>query len=436
MIKQLFNILLILGFSQSIIAQGFLSLEKVNSHESLTYKEAQKVNPDSVISLSLEEMKTIPNDISKFKNIHQIEFYFCLEMDINKELNKLHLLKNLISISIYAGDRTTEFPSEILKFSRLKEFLISGWKFKKLPESFGSLKNLEVLAFGSPLNGGCNLEALPKSIVELKKLKSLNLWGNMEIKLGDEFYNLHQLTSLEMTWVSYDAQKLFANFENLTSLDIIGIEAESLEGISNLKHLKKLDLGYHENLKTLGSDFNKFNSLEYLSIRITPDIYNETEMTKLSELKNLKYIYLEITKECPTNFPFPKTGFNKINTMHVNVENKVRMEKVIDKISRITSLTNLTLVKFQTPKLPSNLFELSQLKTLQLISIPLKKLNGNFKKLNIDTLKIYNIPIETLPKDFLKMRHLKYVTLGRTKIKRSDDFLMDLRKYGVRVKVR
>ena len=146
MIKQLFNILLILGFSQSIIAQGFLSLEKVNSHESLTYKEAQKVNPDSVISLSLEEMKTIPNDISKFKNIHQIEFYFCLEMDINKELNKLHLLKNLISISIYAGDRTTEFPSEILKFSRLKEFLISGWKFKKLPESFGSLKNLEVLA--------------------------------------------------------------------------------------------------------------------------------------------------------------------------------------------------------------------------------------------------------------------------------------------------
>ena len=431
----LFALLFIMGFALFAHGQGFLTLDQVNNHKSFTYTKELRENPDSVISLTLEDLKTIPDDISKFRNLHRIEFYFCLEMDINKELKKLSTLQNIISIVIYNGENTAAFPDQILNFKQLKDLHISGWKFKQIPEAIGNLTNLENLSFGSGLDGGCDLESLPKNISKLTHLKSLNLWGNLEIKLGDEFYGLHQLEELCLTWVSFDTKRVFESFGNLRDLSISGTEAESLDGISNLTHLKSLTVDYPEKLKTLGNDFVKLDSLEYFYFYFFPTTYNLDEMTKLSELSNLTTFECMIDKGCTPDFPFPKTGFPALKKLKISTLSEVEISDVVKKISSISSLEDLSLNMFKTTKLPTNLFNLKQLKKLTLNRLPLEELDGNFKKLNVETLNIYNIHIESLPRDLLKMKNLKHIELSRTKIKRSDDFLMELRNNDVKVKL-
>lgn len=69
------------------------------------------------------------------------------------------------------------------------------------------------------MSGGNKILTFPKEIINLKKLRVLSLWGNMEMVLVNEFYQLHALEELDLSFiVNLDFEKACKSFPNLKKL--------------------------------------------------------------------------------------------------------------------------------------------------------------------------------------------------------------------------
>lgn len=408
------------------------SLEEIRKMESVGFKEALNMHPDSVFSISLNETDIIPAKINQFKNLHSILLFSCSNMDLDKELPKLAKNSKLIEIEILSNDYK-KFPKSILEFSKLKSLTLSGLKFDLVPDQIKNLKDLEILTLGHPFSGGCGIKKLPSCLTELEKLHTLRLWGNMDLKIDENFGKLNSLKELELTYINCDLNTIYSISPNLEILDITGTELTNLDGIEKLKKIKSLAISHQATLTDLGPAFKQLDNLEELSLYFNKDIFNSSEFIKISNLTHLKKLIITLNKDCKGPIPFPQTGFTNLKTLSIETLSSTKLGSVIKSIAHFDSLQHLTLDQFQDNELPKALFDLYKLKGLILNSIPLESIPKDIKKLNLEYLRIWNIKLTDLPKEMAEIDELKYLYIGSTSINAENSVIKKLIAKKVKV---
>lgn len=421
----------ILVLSLGLFAQSSYSLEEINELKKVYYDKEFSGNKASVISLSISNSEVLPTDLLEYKNLRKISFFLCSDLDLQTALPELLNLKNLIALEILVNNGN-KLPDLLFDFKNLKSLAISGMSLKKISNKISNLNLLEELILGHPFSGGCGLKELPKSIEKLEYLTSLRLWGNGDLQIDDWFYSLEQLEKLELIHIDHSTSKLFGNLSNLKELEF-GDNVTDLDGIENLTKLSKLFLWYNQGLIDIGDNFQKLDSLQHLRLYVNKRFNTDSALTQISKLKNLEALVLEIDKEVTHTPKFPISGFNQLEELRLNTDGLSGLDSILVGIKNYKNLKKLTIAGFDEKSLPDALFQLTNLQLLELQNMEIGSIPNDIGDLNIESLKVWNIPITSLPKGLLNSDHIEYVYLGRTKIENVDPVLIKLKNQGVEI---
>lgn len=428
--------LLLLAFSIILpaIAQEkqVLSLAELDEKPMIDWDDVEGVDPDDVYRLSLTYVEEIP-DLSKFKNLQSFTLLICAEMDLNKELEKLKSIENLIQLEI-CGHYTKKFPKIVLDFKDLKSLTISGMKdLKKLPDELTSLDKLERLRFGEGLTGGCGFKKFPTVLVEMKHLRDISFYQCLEMKITDEFYQMPWIEKLDMGQSpNYDFGRLCESFPNLLELDIQLFSETSLKNLEKLTKLEALYMGYTEILESLGK-INELKNLKEIMILIIPAYNSKEELQKLSEIESLESLVLVYDKECGDKFVFPYTGFENLTSLSIETRSEISLIEVVRSLERLTNLRTLSFRGFKSKLFPKQLLSFTYLEELTFARMSFTKLPSNFGNLDLKKLQIYNCWVNSLPGSILNMEDLESLTLNYTGVSATSFEIIELRSRGVKI---
>lgn len=224
--------------------------------------------------------------------------------------------------------------------------------------------------------------------------------------------NLHaqNTDSLVCTRYTYSKVLSLAKFHELRYLKLYAYEdsilPEILDQLPNLEYLEINNSPITQIPKSIGS-LSKLKTLivcnGYCPIRIPPEIGQLTQLTKL-QLYNYKF----------TQIP-SETG--KL----VNLENVIISGDLTDlpaSVSNWKKLKNMYLSGNQFRKIPSPIFQLTQLEYLDLSRNKLSYLSDSIRVLkNLDKLGLEgNIELEQLPPLFCELEKLEELSIQNTKI--------------------
>ena len=333
----------------------------------------EKVNPDSIFSLLFHDQSEFPTGFGNLTNLQSVSFYQCEELDYDKIINECLKLNNLISLT-FSGISEQPFPENLYKLKTLKKLTLAGNTFNIIPPGLDKLQNLEVLYLGDHMAGGNKILTFPKEIINLKKLRVLSLWGNMEMVLVNEFYQLHALEELDLSFiVNLDFEKACKSFPNLKKINITGIENTTLTGISDLTNLEELSMGDNFNLISLGDDFSGLKNLKKLDIQMKEQIYSATQINKIATLPKLENLMITILGD-EDEFLFPVDGFKSLKALRIIDLTKVTISETIDVVRNYPELESLDLSLTWTTLTSEEENKLSELsKSMTIVGFDKKK---------------------------------------------------------------
>ena len=168
MIKKLFELILILWSSLGFASTGsVLHAQDVKIYE---WEEVKSASPDTIFAISFEKNKLteVPSELAKFSNIKQLNF------SKNKLTELPSFLKEFDSLRILNLERNkfSKFPIEICQFKALKELFIGSNDIASLPDCIEYVTNLEILdLYDNPIGG------LPQSMMRMKNLQKIDFTG-------------------------------------------------------------------------------------------------------------------------------------------------------------------------------------------------------------------------------------------------------------------
>ncbi len=183
-------------------------------------------NNISKLDLSNSNLKSIPAEVFKLKNLRTLNLSNNLIKDIPKEISELKLLevldisnnkisnffaklcelKRLHTLNLN-NNQITSVPKQIFKLQRLRKFFLADNKIKTLPEEFSKLNNL--IAVNLSKNP---IIELPNSLLGVLNLKQLWIC-NIPFKDAKLKDISHQLINLKAIYA-------FSKFEEVATLDI------------------------------------------------------------------------------------------------------------------------------------------------------------------------------------------------------------------------
>ncbi len=235
----------------------------------------------------VEEIKAKSNAISsEIGNFEQdVTFY---------SLSEALAAPSSVTKLILTNQGLNSIPSEISKFTNLKELNLSDNNLQDLGSSLSSLTNLEVLNLS-----GNNFSSIPSELCGLKGLKSLNL-SNNKISGG----SVSCMNNLE---------RLFLNNNQLTSLP---------SGLTELNSLKSIYL-QSNNLTTLSDKLATMPNLQVLLVHLNkiaeePLAFKNNGIVKYvfnPQAINNNYLYKYMTQASAGN---SYTGVNSTNQTSTN----------------------------------------------------------------------------------------------------------------------
>jgi len=350
--KRLIIFYFLLIFSIISNAQGTISLNDLDYiktyevHEYSKYKTlsdlTDEINQDSIYSLLFHDQSVFPDDLGSLSNIRSLHFYQCEKLDYNEIINICLKLDNLIDLTI-SGISEQEFLGKIYELIQLRKLTLAGNKFNTIPAGLDKLENLEILYLGDHLSGGNQIMDFPEDIVKLKNLRVLSLEGNMDIVLDDNFYKLHNIEELNISFVkNIDFNRACKSFPNLKKLELTGIEKTSWTGISSLYSLEELSMDYDAKLLSLGNDFSKLKNLKSLKIQLKGDLYSKPELNKLASLPSLEFLSIQIIGD-QDEFHFSGEGFNSLKKLVIDNRTKISISQIIEIVSNYPKLESLDL---------------------------------------------------------------------------------------------
>lgn len=382
MIKPLITILFLFAtiVSQAQVHSTLQEIENIKPYEIHGYSKYKSlaqlieiVNPDSIYSILFHDQTEFPTGFGNLTNLQSVSFYQCEELDYDKIINECLKLDNLISLTL-SGMSMQVFPENLYKLKTLKQLRVAGNNFNTIPTGLDKLSDLEILYLGDPISGGNKILTFPKEIINLKKLRVLSLWGNMDMVLTNEFYQLHALEELDLSFIeNLDFEKACKSFPNLKKLNITGIENTTLTGISDLTNLEELSMGDNFNLISLGDDFSGLKNLKKLDIQMREQIYSATQINKIAALPKLENLMITILGD-EDEFLFPVDGFKSLKTLRIIDLTKVTISEKIDVVRNYPELESLDLSLTWTTLTPEEENKLSELsKSMTIVGFDKKK---------------------------------------------------------------
>ena len=157
-------------------------------------------NPEKLKVLILDSLglKSLPNSISRFKNLSQIALNSNPELDFDSTFK---ILKDLPIVFFNLQDnKLTQIPESITEFNTLKDLNLSNNSISK-EENFSTLTQLPKLTSLWLTNN--NLKVLPKTIGALSRLKNLYIEHNQLTNLPSE------ISGMKKVWVVHAGHNLF-----------------------------------------------------------------------------------------------------------------------------------------------------------------------------------------------------------------------------------
>jgi Leucine-rich repeat (LRR) protein len=255
-----------------------------------------KSNPDNRLQFHFESnqyMNALDRGIDIalfFRNNIAAKNYF-RDYIVNVLLRKTPKLEDMIKTIKKFGMIQELIP--ILKDMKVKTLDLSGMIGK---DSEFELANIgEVSTLEELIMRDCNLESIPESVQNLKKLKSLRLSGN-KIKTVPSWIN---------------------NMKTLEVLNVMKNKIEQPFDISGLENLLEVNAGFNEKLQVLPTGLNQIKTLQTIDCswcdirRISDEVLDCQELIqfnitgnenlsdldeKIINLPNLLYIGLDGTK--------------------------------------------------------------------------------------------------------------------------------------------
>lgn len=233
-----------------------------------------------VLDLYGQNLKVIPQDISKLINLRNLNIGGNPELDLKTTFKLLSTIKSLESLSI-EDNKLKNIPAEISMLGNLKHLNASGNKLKKLPNEICSLTNLEILDLYDN-----HIKKLPDNIHYMENLKSMNCNMNYIRQLPDSISK-----------------------SNLRTLQLGANRRIKIEQVFNMLcfplALDTLVL-YSCNIDVIPTIINQQRNLKYLDIDDNPFSIFPLELGELTNLKTLKLpdpIYWEYNEEIQRLLP-------------------------------------------------------------------------------------------------------------------------------------
>jgi small GTP-binding protein len=192
-------------------------------------------NEQTELYLSWNQLKTLPAEIGKLKNLTRLILSRNQLKTLPAEIGKLKTL-TVLNLS---GNQLTSLPAGIGELKNLTRLNLSENQLTSLPAGIGELKNLTRLVLSKN-----QLTSLPAGIVELKNLTSLDLSWNQLKRLPAEIVKLKNLTGLDLSWNQLKRLPAeIVKLTNLTKLDLSWNQLKRLPAeIVELKNLTELGL--------------------------------------------------------------------------------------------------------------------------------------------------------------------------------------------------
>ncbi|KAJ4706618.1 putative Leucine-rich receptor-like kinase family protein [Melia azedarach] len=247
---------------------------------------------------------------------------------------------------------------------------------------------------------------IPREILELSKLVSLDLSYNYDLELQNPSLkhlvgNLFNLNVLDLSRVKISSPipPALTNLSSLTFLSFrrCGLQGKILSSLADLTKLEHLDLSYNGFSGELPASFGNLTQLSYLSISGNNNSHVQTSdsLSWIANLQNLTYLKLS-NRSLTGELPFALMNLTQLTALDLSYNqligpipawlmnlNKLR-SLVLDsnklsgqipfEIKNLTQLQNLRLSSIGLEgSIPSSIFEL---KDLQQLSLSFNNLSG------------------------------------------------------------
>ena len=322
------------------------------------------------LSLTRNKFEVLPQEITKLTQITALDISNCYFLKLIDALEKITQLPNLENLDISKKDPsictfhfdvvpTTDFvPSDIDKNEKVhfEDVLV-----KKLVQ----LKKLKVLNLSN-----CQLERLPVGLEKLTNLVSLDVSNNEKLGFSSEVLDkLSTLPNLKKLKIQFNQDSLtvllpkeIIKFTQLTHLDLSGSSFEHFP--KELVKLRKLEsLKLDNSISVLSSEIGELINLEELSLAGNDLTNLPRGIKRLLKLKQLDLSHNSFKI-------FPKEIGDLPNLINLNLQYN-ELEIISGDIGQLKKLEYLDLKHNELTSLPKELENLSFLKILYLDNNPL-----------------------------------------------------------------
>jgi len=258
-----------------------------------------------ILNLSHSHYLRETPDFSKLRNLEQLILEDCTSLfEVHHSIGDL---SNLVLVNLKDCKCLKSLPRSFYKLKSLDTLILSGCsKIDNLADNLGELESLTIL-----LADRIAIRQVPFSIVQLKNLKYLSLYGckgSLSMPLPSLFWSwisprkspksvnllptvlqgLNSLTHLCLWECNLSDDAIPADLWNLCSLQILDLRCNSFESLSasigGLSKLQDLKLNRCKNLKSIQ---NLPASLVFLHARYCMALERMPDLSKLSKMNGL-----------------------------------------------------------------------------------------------------------------------------------------------------
>ena len=334
------------------------------------------------LDVSNNKLSVFPNDALELKQLEALVLHHNQIKDLPKELVNMKKLGKL--------DLTfNPFSKSLIKPIKKGVEGIKEWFFfKEAIDRIQAVKGIE----GATLDlSNLKLRSIPRELFELKSLKIL--------KLGKDYGELEDKS--QQNTIAH----LTKSFGRLEGLEELYLQHNDISHLSNelieLKKLKVINLEYNQ-LKKITPSISEMRQLEYVN-------FNHNQLRDLpmeiSKLSNLKEVHWSLNQ---FRSPLKEVVKSDLSSLQLWFGKEYVAKKIEE--ARRTKVDKLDLSSCSIEVLPPQVFELRNLKHINLANNQLKNLPKDIQKLtNLENLDISNNQLDRIPTTLLDLSNLKNI---------------------------
>lgn len=308
------------------------------------------------------------------------------------------------------GNQLESFNNGILQLKKLKKLNLSRNSISQLPD-LSSLSNLEFLDSSSN-----RISEIPESIFSILKLKILDFGFNHNIKtISDKIHQLQDLQSLNLNANEIESLPInTSKLTNLSSLNLAGNPLKNhLEIITKLPKLKSLDISDNtseDNQISIPNSLANLESLNYLNMSRC----NIVEIpNSIGELKNLEYLNLE---NCEIEIVDSAIG-NLVKMVTLNFAGNRNLDSIPETIGNLEKLEMLNLYDCKSiTEISDELSKLKQLKTINLSGTQIEKIDFVYEMTQLENLNLFDTKVIELNSQIKQLSKLEVLDIRLTSV--------------------